>query len=140
MVTEEVFTLQVQVEANRTAWAALVVHEENLDVEFKVSGTRSSSRSVGQDHSYRDSSEGCLFSTINLGSQNEIVLFSCLFAKQLLFVSFLVGDNNEESAEEQEDPGDGATDEGQEPAGGHRCTLRRDRYAKVHRVYLLETM
>ena len=46
MVTEEVFTLQVQVEANRTAWAALVVHEENLDVEFKVSGTRSSSRSV----------------------------------------------------------------------------------------------
>ncbi len=27
---------QVQVEANKTAWAALVVHEENLDVEFKV--------------------------------------------------------------------------------------------------------
>ena len=33
------FLLQVQVEANRTAWATLVVHEENLDVEFKVSGT-----------------------------------------------------------------------------------------------------
>ena len=124
MVTEELFTLQVQVEANRTAWAALVVHEENLDVEFKVSRSRSSSRSVGQDHSYRDSSEGCLSSTINLGSQNEIVLFSCcLFAKQLLFVSFEVGDNNEEPPEEQEDPGDGATDEGQEPAGGHRCTM-----------------
>ena len=47
--------LQVQVEANRTAWAALVVHEENLDVEFKVSGTSqgqwvkvSRSRTVGQ--------------------------------------------------------------------------------------------
>ena len=33
------FLLQVQVEATRTAWAVLVVHEENLDVEFKVSAT-----------------------------------------------------------------------------------------------------
>ena len=42
--------------------------------------------------------------------------------ENLVFFS-LVGDDDEESAEEQEDPGDGATDEGQEPAGGHRCTM-----------------
>ncbi len=37
---EEVLTWsvdsQVTVEANKTAWAALLVHEENLDVDFEV--------------------------------------------------------------------------------------------------------
>ena len=48
-----VFIFQVQVEANKTAWAALVVHEENLDVEFKVSETRSRAENQSQGQSWR---------------------------------------------------------------------------------------
>ena len=54
--------------------------------------------------------------------------------KQTVFVSFEVGDNDEESAEEQEDSGYGPKNKGQESAGGHRCTMRRDRYVRLQRI------